>query len=84
MPVMLNHLVKIPIRLDDFPLYKSGMPFHEWEKQVIEEIRTRDFVAFGLHGCYADLWLPHYPAFLEKISRLATIQTMDAVADETI
>lgn len=83
-PVMQNHLVRIPLRLDDFPLYKSGMPFHEWEKHVIDEIRGHDFVAFGLHDCYADLWLPHYPAFLEKISRLATIQTMDAVADETI
>jgi hypothetical protein len=83
-PVMQNHLVKIPIHLDDFPLYNSRMPFHVWEKQVVDEIRSRDFVAFGLHDCYADLWLPHYARFLEKISRLRTLKTLDAIADETI
>jgi hypothetical protein len=83
-PVMQNHLAKIPILLDDFPLYKSGMQFHDWEKRIVNEIGGRDFVAFGLHDCYADLWLPHYLAFLEKISRLGTLKTLDTVADETI
>jgi hypothetical protein len=69
---------------DQAPLYKSGMPFHEWEKRVVDEIRSRDFVAFGLHDCYADLWLPHYATFLEKITRLGTLKTLDTVADETI
>ena len=83
-PVMQNHLSKIPIRLDDFPLYKSNMSFEDWENRVIEEIQNRDFVAFGLHDCYADLWLPHYAAFLDKISQLGTLKTLDTVADETI
>ena len=84
MPVMQNHLAKIPIRLDDFPLYKSAMPYDEWEARIIAEIRKSDFVAFGLHDCYADLWLPHYRALLDKLSRLGTLKTLDAVADETI
>ncbi|HLX28337.1 MAG TPA: hypothetical protein VKV24_07620 [Casimicrobiaceae bacterium] len=83
-PVMQNGLVKIPIRLDDFPLYKSRMPFREWERRLVDEIRGRDFVAFGLHDCYADLWLSHYPKFLETISKLGAITTLDAIADETI
>jgi hypothetical protein len=84
MPLMQNHLAKIPIRLDDFPLYKSGMPYGEWERRVIAEIQKSDFVAFGLHDCYADLWLPHYQTFLEKLSRWGELKTLDAVADETI
>ena len=83
-PAMQNRLVKIPIRLDDFPLYKARMPFREWERRLVDEIRSRDFVAFGLHDCYADLWLSHYPKFLETISKMGTIKTLDAVADETI
>jgi len=84
MPVMQNHLAKIPIRLDDFPLYKSAMPYDEWERHVTAEIQTSDFVAFGLHDCYADLWLPHYRALLDKLSRLGTLKTLDDVANETI
>lgn len=83
-PAMQNRLVKIPIRLDDFPLYKSRMPFREWQRRLVDEIRNRDFVAFGLHDCYADLWLSHYPGFLEAISKMGAIRTLDAVADETI
>jgi hypothetical protein len=83
-PVMQNRLAKIPVRLDDFPLYKSAMPYDEWERQVTAEIQNSDFVAFGLHDCYADLWLPHYRALLDKLSRLGTLKTLDAVANETI
>jgi hypothetical protein len=81
---MHNRLAKIPIRLDDFPLYRSAMRYDEWETRLIAEIENSDFVAFGLHDCYADLWLPHYRALLEKLSRLGTLKTLDAVADEVI
>jgi hypothetical protein len=83
-PAMHNRLAKIPIRLDDFPLYKSAMRYDEWETRLIAQIQNSDFVAFGLHDCYADLWLPHYPALLEKLSRLGTLKTLDAVADDVI
>ena len=82
--MMHNRLVKIPILLDDFPLYKSRTPYGEWEKRITAEIQKSDFVAFGLHDCYADLWLPHYRALLDQLSRLGQIKTLDAVADETI
>ena len=83
-PVMQNHLAKIPIRLDDFPLYKSAMRYEDWEAQLLAEIERSDFIAFGLHDCYADLWLPHYRSLLEKLSRLGALTTLDAVADDTI
>jgi hypothetical protein len=84
LPAVHDHLVKIPIKVDDFPLFKASMPFNAWEKALIAEIESNDFLAFGLHDCYADLWLPHYPALLEKISRLGEVRTFDAVADDAI
>src|SRR5678816_4931369 len=35
LPALRDHLVKIPIKLDDFPLFKSAMPFSEWELSLI-------------------------------------------------
>jgi hypothetical protein len=84
LPALRDHLVKIPIKLDDFPLFKAAMPFSEWERRLIAEIENSEFLAFGMHDCYADLWLPHYPALLEKIARLGEIRTFDAVADDAI
>ncbi len=83
-PVMHNHLVKIPIHFDDFPLYKQGVSYGEWERRALAAIDENDFIAFGLHDCYADLWLSHYPAFLQKIAPLGTFKTFDQVANETI
>ena len=53
--------MKIPIHFDDFPLYKRGEPFDHWERRALSTIEASDFVVLGLHDCYADLWLPHYP-----------------------
>lgn len=83
-PVMRNRLVKIPLRFDDFPLYKSGVPFGDWEKRALTRIERHDFVAFGLHDCYADFWLPHYGTFLKKIAGLGNFKTLDDVANETL
>jgi hypothetical protein len=47
-------------------------------------IEQGDFVAFGLHDCYADFWLPHYGAFLEKIASLGSFKTLDDAANETL
>ena len=83
-PVMQDRLVKIPIHFDDFPLYKRGVSYGEWERQGLASIDENDFTSFGLHDCYADLWLSHYSAFLKKIERLGTFKTFDQVANETI
>ena len=83
-PILENGLVKIPIGLDDFPLYKSGVSFREWEKRLTSAIEKSRFIAFGLHDCYADLWLPHYSEFLRKISKIGKFKTLDTVANETL
>jgi hypothetical protein len=83
-PVMHNHLVKIPIHYDDFSLYKSAVPFAQWERQALRTIEHNDFSVVGLHDCYADLWLSHYPAFVKKIQRLGTFKTFDQVANQTV
>jgi hypothetical protein len=83
-PVMHNRLVKIPIHFDDFPLYNLSMSFVEWEKQAIAAIEHNAFTVFDLHDCYADFWLPHYPAFLKKIESLGTFKTLDQVTNEAL
>ena len=38
------------------------------------------FVAFGLHDCYAPVWLPHYEHFLRRVLSLGSLETLDQVA----
>ncbi len=79
-PMTRNGIVKIPIRFDDFALYKVHQPYAEWERAALRIIAENDFVAFGLHDCYAPFWLPYYERLLEKLRGLGTLRTLDAVA----
>jgi hypothetical protein len=79
-PLMENGVVKIPILFDDFPLYRAKMPFAEWESRALERIGESRFVAFGLHDCYAQFWLPGYRGFLDQVKTLGTLRTLDQVA----
>lgn len=45
-------------------------------------IEQNEFVAFGLHDCYAHYWLPHYGPFLAKIRALGELRTLAVVANE--
>jgi hypothetical protein len=78
-PRMENRLVKIPILVDDFDLYR-GVPYDEWEKRVIENLSQREFGSVCLHDCYAQFWLPHYRQLLARIRELGTLRTLDEVA----
>ena len=49
---------------------------------ALEEVRARDFVAIGLHDCYAEHWLPRYRGFLIRLQELGELRTMDDVAAE--
>jgi peptidoglycan/xylan/chitin deacetylase (PgdA/CDA1 family) len=82
-PRVQNRLVKIPILLDDFLLYKKRIPFAYWEKTAIELIENNHFVTIGLHDCYAQFWQHHYISFLEKVKQYGVFKTFDQVADET-
>ena len=52
--------------------------------QVPAVIKKNNFVAFGLHDCYATYWLPRYREFLAKIKNLGQFKTLNEVADEII
>jgi hypothetical protein len=81
-PRLADRLVTIPIALDDYGLHKGKFGFEAWANQILDLIRREDFVAIGLHDCYASHWLTGYPTLLEEIGRLATLRTMDEVAAE--
>jgi hypothetical protein len=83
-PKMENRIVKIPILFDDFGMYKRGMSYAEWERRALDLIGRNDFVAFSLHDCYAQYWLPPYGEFLKKVGALGAFATLDQVAGDAI
>jgi hypothetical protein len=83
-PELRRCIVKIPILLDDFDLYRHHVPYEQWEQHALADIERHDFFAISLHDCYGHFWLPHYEKFLKKMSRLGRFKTLDQVASETI
>lgn len=81
-PRMHDRLVWIPILFDDFDLYKQRLPYADWERDALQRIEEHDFVAFGLHDCYAEHWLPGYGSFLDKVKQRGILKTLDQVAAE--
>jgi len=83
-PGLENGIVKIPIHIDDFDLHRDRLGYEEWEEKVVSTARDREFFAIGLHDCYADHWIDHYPGLLEKLGALGTFRTFDEVADDVV
>jgi len=83
-PDLENGIVKIPIHIDDFDLHRGRLGYEAWEQKVLSAARDREFVAIGLHDCYADHWIDHYPGLLEKLRELGTFRTFDEVADDVV
>jgi hypothetical protein len=81
-PELDRRLVRVPVAFDDYALYRSGTPFGDWEAEAVRAIASRDVVVFGLHDCYAYLWLDRYEAFLERVLALAQTRTVDELAAE--
>ncbi len=82
-PRLGEGVVRAPIHLDDFDLYRGVKDFSTWERQALETIRSQRFTAIGLHDCYGELWLDGYESFLEKVGLLARLRTVDEVASRT-
>lgn len=83
-PELRRRIVRIPIQFDDHPLHTGEMTYDKWERHALEEIERRPFTAFSLHDCYAPQWLSHYRRFLEKVSRLGRLRTMDEISARVI
>ena len=81
-PQMKNRIVYIPVLFDDFQLYKLGTDYKDWERKTLEQVESSDFVAFGLHDCYGEFWLPHYRTFLERLKEFGQLKTFNEVANE--
>jgi hypothetical protein len=69
-PRLDHRLAKLPIHFDDYPLFRRQVTYDAWEAEALRTIDTNPYVAFGLHDCYGDLWLPRYAQFLDKVRRL--------------
>jgi hypothetical protein len=74
----------IPIHADDYEMFRDKLPYAQWEAKMMALVAARDFVAIGLHDCYAEFWLPHYERFLQRMQSSACLVTMDALADGLI
>ncbi len=82
-PVLRNGLVRLPIARDDFALHSSpGASFDDWAAGARQLVADSDFTAISLHDCYAQHWLPQYHSFLEQITGLAELRTLNEVAAE--
>lgn len=78
-----NGIVKIPIRLDDYPLF-LGQPYEEWEAALLHVTRSAPFCAFGLHDCYAEKWLPSYKALICKLGAIGQFVTADDICADLL
>lgn len=76
--------MRLPIALDDFPLYRGKIAYDEWEQSLLALARSRPFTALALHDCYAPWWLDHYPRLLELLAAQARLCTMDEVSAEVV
>jgi hypothetical protein len=79
-PELPNGVVRLPIHLDDFALYRGEGDLGRWLEQAVATVEAHDVAALSLHDCYAHLWLPRYPELLERLQALGTLRTLDDVA----
>lgn len=79
-PELRDGLVRLPIACDDVALHTGAVQWQEWEEKALGLLADRDFVAIGLHDCYASHWLGGYHGFLERLGEMAELKTMDQVA----
>jgi hypothetical protein len=82
-PALRHRVVRIPILMDDYPLYRRELTWPEWEARALHNAAQRDFTALSLHDCYAQFWLPQYAGFLERLQQIGRLVTLDDVAART-
>jgi peptidoglycan/xylan/chitin deacetylase (PgdA/CDA1 family) len=83
-PELSGRLVRLPILFDDYDLYRKALSWEEWEARALAAADRESFLAFSLHDCYGDLWLPRYERLLEAMMRRRSLRTIDEVADGRI
>lgn len=81
-PVLRDRLVRIPVHLDDFDLYRGRFDFEAWQAEALDQLVRHDLAVVSLHDCYGQHWLPRYRQFLGHVLDLAEPRTLDDVAAE--
>jgi hypothetical protein len=83
-PQLVRGVVRVPVHLDDFGLYKGELAWEDWEAKALAIVAERDVSVLSLHDCYAPWWLERYPAFLARLRGEATLRTVDELAAEIV
>lgn len=83
-PELRNGIVRIPVHVDDFALYRNRTPFATWKAAVLEKVSRHDVSVVSLHDCYGHLWLDAYPELLDELRTLGELRTLDEVAGEVV
>jgi hypothetical protein len=83
-PRLENRIVRLPVAMDDFSLYTGQFAYEEWETNLLDHVDRAPVTAFGLHDCYAHLWLPRYAELLEKLRSRARFRTLDEVSADVL
>jgi hypothetical protein len=81
-PQVRAPIARIPVHLDDFPLYRSAMSWRDWEAEALRQASARDTTVLGVHDCYAHWWLDHYEGFLARLADAGRLRTIGSVAAE--
>jgi hypothetical protein len=79
-PTLPGRIAKIPVSVDDFALHTGELTYAQWEAEVLRAVEDGRFTSIGLHDCYAEHWLPHYPELLDRVTAFAQPRTFDDVA----
>lgn len=77
-----NGIVRVPVHIDDFALYRRRVGFQAWKAALLETVASHDVSVVSLHDCYGHLWLDRYPELLEELRGLGDLRTIDEVAGD--
>jgi len=80
-PSLSNGVVKLPIKVDDYPLHAGQLIYDQWWDRVKSSINERSYLAVGLHDCYAEHWLEQYPDMLTCFQDHANVRRLGDVAN---
>jgi hypothetical protein len=80
-PRLQNGIVKIPIHMDDYDMQTGDLSYGQWLQRLDSLVATRDFVAVGLHDCYARHWLDGYAELLGRLEHAGELWTCDQVVN---
>jgi len=79
-PALSHGVVRLPVHLDDAPLFRRLVDLDGWVGQALAIAAARDVSVITTHDCYGSLWLDRYPDLLRRLGELGELRTLDDVA----